>query len=61
VAYGVDMGTAMLHADNDPGGTTSWPAFIIRPVLVLVMAVEQVRVAGTMGWMDGHSLGSRLF
>jgi hypothetical protein len=55
------MGTAMLHADNDPGGTTSWPAFIIRPVLVLVMAVEQVRVAGTMGWMDGHSLGSRLF
>jgi hypothetical protein len=25
------------------------------------MAVEQVRVARTMGWMDGHSLGSRLF
>src|SRR5919199_2665062 len=60
VAEGVYVGAGVLGADYDPGGAGARP-FLLRPVLVLVVAVQEVGVAGLhVRGMDGHPGRTRL-
>jgi hypothetical protein len=49
----------VLHADENPGGAGASTAFF-RPVLVFVVAMEQVGVAWTMRYVYRHPFESRL-
>src|SRR5215211_3560597 len=60
MAKRVYVGPCVLPADDDAGGSGARPCFF-RPVLVLVVAVQEVGVAGLpMGGVDGHVLRAGL-
>lgn len=61
MAEGVYVGTGVLAADDDARRSRAW-AGLLGVVLVLVMAVEQVRVTGLfVSGVDRHVGGARLF
>ena len=60
VAEGVYVGAGVLPTDDDPGGAGARPGFF-GPVLVFVVAVEQVNVTRLLvGRVDGHLRRARL-
>ncbi len=59
MADGVDVGAAMLHADDDPGGAATH-AELGGPVVVTVPAMEEIRVPGLVDRDDRHTLIARL-
>jgi hypothetical protein len=59
VADGVYVGAAVLHTDEDAGGAGAGTG-LPGPRLVFVVAVEQIRVAWSMGYVYRHTLEPRL-